>query len=133
MAIARGALSSSVRLAVQLLRPAACCVPMLLAACLGGCTIPGARPVGGFIPDEATAIRVAIAIWEPIYGRDAIANEAPYVARLEGGTWIVKGTLCGGQKPDTSGTLPDIVCTGGTAEARIRRADGRVLRVVHWQ
>ena len=35
-------------------------------------------PPNGFVPNEATAIRIAVAIWEPIYGKEAIAKQAPY-------------------------------------------------------
>ena len=27
------------------------------------------KPKGGYVPDAKTAIRIAVAVWEPIYGR----------------------------------------------------------------
>ncbi len=46
-----------------------------------------------FVPDEATALRVAEAIWLPIYG-DGIFKKQPFVATLVNGTvWKVSGTL----------------------------------------
>ena len=76
-------------------------------------------PDRGFVPDAATAIKIAIAVWEPIYGAKNIAAQKPYRARLEGDRWIVEGS---------AGSTGEV---GGTAIAEIARADGRVLRVSH--
>jgi hypothetical protein len=73
-------------------------------------------PKDGFVPNSDTAIKIAIAVWEPIYGADKIAIEKPYQARLTNGVWIVEGTL-----------PKDII--GGVAEARIAKNDGRILKV----
>ena len=75
-------------------------------------------PPNGFVPNEATAIRIAVAIWEPIYGKEAIAKQAPYVAKLESKAWIVKGTL-----------PPHAL--GGVAIAEISKDDARIIRVSH--
>jgi hypothetical protein len=72
----------------------------------------------GVVPDEATAIRIAVAVWEPIYGAESIAGQQPYVAVLKDGVWSVHGSL-----PENF--------LGGVAEADIAQADGRVLRVIH--
>ncbi|HET7584740.1 MAG TPA: YbbC/YhhH family protein [Gemmatimonadaceae bacterium] len=78
-------------------------------------------PPQGFVPDARTAVRIAVAVWSPIYGEDHIAGEAPYQATLHDSVWTVEGTLhCGGP-----------VCLGGVAEAEIARRDGRILRVSH--
>jgi hypothetical protein len=74
-------------------------------------------PPNGFVPNEATAIRIAVAVWEPIYGVVQIAEQKPYRARLEKGVWVVEGTLHSE--------------VGGVAVAEIARSDGRVLRVSH--
>jgi hypothetical protein len=76
-------------------------------------------PANGFVPDSATATRIAVAVWIPIYGEQTIANERPYSARLEHGTWIVEGSL------------PRNMNVGGVALAAIAKKDGRVLRVTH--
>ena len=76
-------------------------------------------PPNGFVPNEATAIRIAVAVWEPIYGAAQIAAQKPYRARLEKGIWIVEGTLHSE--------------VGGVAIAEISKSDGRVLRVSHGQ
>jgi hypothetical protein len=74
-------------------------------------------PPDGYVPNEETAIRIALAVWEPIYGASQIAEQKPYRARLERGVWIVEGTMHSEM--------------GGVAIAEIAKADGRVLRVSH--
>ena len=74
-------------------------------------------PPNGYVPNEETAIRIALAVWEPIYGASQIAEQKPYRARLERGVWIVEGTSHAEM--------------GGVAIAEIAKADGRVLRVSH--
>ena len=76
------------------------------------------RPVEGYVPDAATAIGIAVAIWEPLYGKDAIARQAPYRAALHGDVWLVEGSL--GERR-----------LGGVALVEIARDDGRIIRVSH--
>jgi hypothetical protein len=76
------------------------------------------RPPRGCVPDAATAIRIAVAVWEPIYGRKQIQREKPFHAELRHGVWRVYGYL----SPNTP---------GGVAEADISQKDGKVLRVIH--
>ncbi len=78
------------------------------------------KPLRGFVPDEQTAIAIAVAVWNPIYGRQQIESEKPFHATLENGVWTV------------TGTLPPTV-NGGTAVAEIAQDDGRILRVIHNQ
>jgi len=75
-------------------------------------------PKDGFVPNQETAIKIAVAVWEPIYGAKEIAGEKPYQARLTNGIWLVEGTL-----PKNH--------IGGVAEARIAKNDGRILNVSH--
>ena len=75
-------------------------------------------PPNGFVPDSATAVRIAVAVWMPIYGSRQIASQRPFVARLEDSVWTVTGTLPPGH-------------VGGTALARIGKRDGRILSVTH--
>jgi hypothetical protein len=75
-------------------------------------------PKSGFVPNESTAIAIAIAVWTPIYGEDAIARQKPYTATLVNDTWIVEGSL-------PKGIL------GGVARAEIAKRNGRILRVTH--
>jgi hypothetical protein len=48
-------------------------------------------PPKGFVPDEKTAIRIAEAVWSPIYGEAMIQGEKPFVASLKSGVWTVGG------------------------------------------
>ena len=72
-----------------------------------------------YVPDEATAIRIAEAVWLPIYGK-GIYEERPFRAELVKDVWIVIGSL-----PRSS--------PGGVPIARISREDGRILQVTHTQ
>jgi hypothetical protein len=75
-------------------------------------------PPAGYVSDAATAIKIAIAVWEPIYGRDNIAQKKPFHATLKDGIWTVEGSLPKGW-------------VGGVPEAEIAQKDGRILRVSH--
>jgi hypothetical protein len=76
------------------------------------------KPKDGYVPNAETAIAIAVAVWNPIYGKDQIAKEKPYKAHLSKGIWTVEGSLPEG-------------ADGGVAEADISKDDGRILRVVH--
>jgi hypothetical protein len=71
------------------------------------------------VPDSATAVRVAVAVWIPIYGESQIMAEQPFVATLEDGVWTV------------TGTLPPRYNLGGVAMVKIAKADGRILFILH--
>ncbi len=93
---------------------------ILLVACFGGGQEPedGYVPKDGFVPTEEVAVKIAVAVWGPIYGAEKIAEEKPYRATLADGVWTVEGSLPKGVK-------------GGVALARISKKDGRILRVIH--
>lgn len=76
------------------------------------------KPKKGYVPDEKTAIRIAVAVWIPIYGEKQIEEEKPYHANLDNGVWTVMGSL-----PENS--------VGGVAEAEIAKDNGCILRVSH--
>ena len=76
------------------------------------------KPKDGYVPDEKTAIRIAVAVWIPIYGEKQIEGEKPYHAKLDKGIWTVEGSL-------PEGTL------GGVAIAEIAKDDGCIVRVSH--
>jgi len=78
------------------------------------------KPKEGYVPDAATAIKIAEAIWMPIYGEETSKGERPFAAQLANGVWIVQGTL-----PEGS--------DGGTAYAEISKETGRVLNVTHFK
>ncbi len=79
---------------------------------------PAGKPPKGFVPDEKTAICIAIAVWSPIYGEKEIRSERPFKATLKDGVWTVEGSLPKGWR-------------GGVAVAEIAKDDGRILRVSH--
>ena len=74
----------------------------------------------GYVPDEQTAISIAVAVWVPIYGKEQIESEKPYKATLKNGVWTVIGTLPEGYN-------------GGTAVAEISQDSGCILRVIHYE
>jgi hypothetical protein len=78
------------------------------------------KPKEGYVPDAATAIKIAEAVWIPIYGEETLKNEKPFTAQLVNGVWIVQGTLQKGWD-------------GGTAYAEISKETGRILNVIHFQ
>jgi hypothetical protein len=97
---------------------------LVVAVGCAAATRRGAQPEAGFVPDQDTAVRIAEAVWIPIYGEKNILDQRPHRAILDGDVWKVTGTLhC------ASGSL----CVGGSAYAEISRNDGRVLYVVHYQ
>ncbi len=79
------------------------------------------KPPNGFVPDSATAVRIAVAVWIPIYSDSLIMSEQPFVATLKDGVWTV------------TGTLPRRYTQGGVAMVRIAKRDGRILFVKHSQ
>jgi hypothetical protein len=76
-------------------------------------------PLQGIVPDEPTAVKIAEAMFPPVFGADEVAKWEPYHARLDkDGVWTVYGTLPSGWK-------------GGTPMLRMRKYDGQVLEVWH--
>lgn len=77
-------------------------------------------PFNGRVPNEETAIRIAEAVWLPIYGND-IYNSKPFQAKLIGDSiWVVEGTLPEGH-------------LGGVPYAALQKKDGKVLKISHGQ
>ena len=78
------------------------------------------KPKNGYVPDEQTAISIAVAVWIPIYGKEKIEGEKPYKATLKNGVWTVTGSLPEGYN-------------GGTAEAQISQDSGCILKIIHYK
>ena len=74
----------------------------------------------GYVPDAETAIKIAVAVLEPIYGKEKIAQEKPFKAVLNDDIWFVEGSMLE-------------IHPGGVAEAEISKNDGRILRISHGQ
>jgi len=78
----------------------------------------GYIPKDGFVPNENTAIKIAIAIWTPIYG-DGVLKNKPYKVILKKGVWFVEGSL------------PENFTLGGVPYIEIQKTDGKILKVMH--
>ena len=110
------------------MRSTATLLGLLLFPCLAHSQQPAPKsyiPPAGFVPDSATAVRIAVAVWIPIYGERQIMSEQPFVATLKDSVWTVTGSL----PPAPKG----YVQLGGTAVAKIAQRDGRILFVIHYQ
>lgn len=77
------------------------------------------QPKQGLVPDEQTAIKIAEAIWYPIYGEKILKENKPYDVTLQGDSlWIVVGYLEEGS-------------SGGVPYIHIIKSDCRIVRVYH--
>lgn len=70
-----------------------------------------ALPTSGIVADADTAMRIADAVWTPLYGTTAVAAQVPLNAELRFNVWIVTGS----SPPEN------------TLFAFILQADGRIL------
>jgi hypothetical protein len=94
------------------------------AALVAQTSVHSVKPKEGFVPDAKTATKIAVAVWEPIYGESQIAGEQPYKAQLDSnGVWTVEGSL-------PKGILGGMI-KGGVAIAEIAKSDGKILRISH--
>jgi hypothetical protein len=101
------------------------CAPLLFVVALAQSYVPKQ----GFVPDSATAVRIAEAVLIPVYGKEQIESERPFKAVLENGVWTVDGTL---HCPDGKGGTTTR-CVGGAAEVKLSKADGRILAMIHYK
>jgi NTF2 fold immunity protein len=70
-----------------------------------------------FVPDKATAIKIAEILWLNVYG-DRIYEKKPFTAKLKNGKiWVVQGTL-----------HADV---GGVPYIEIQKSDCKVLKMSH--
>jgi hypothetical protein len=82
----------------------------------------GIVPKDGFVPDQRTAVKIAEAVIEPVFGLHCLTNERPLVAKLKGGEWFV------------SGTAPtNITWRGGVVEVHINKTNGCITFLTHWK
>jgi hypothetical protein len=75
------------------------------------------RPESGYVPDAETAMRIAEAVWLPIYGT-GVLERRPWRAGLADDVWVVEGSL------------PEMMA-GGVPIATISKRTGEILRVSH--
>jgi hypothetical protein len=98
------------------------CSTVILLTCLSAVGAAKPKlPQQGIVPDERTAVKIAEAVFLPIFGVEEVSKWQPYHAQLDkNGVWTVYGTLPQGWR-------------GGTPMLAIRKEDGRVLDVWHGQ
>ncbi len=89
-----------------------------------------------FVRSEGVAKSIAETILIDIYGREAIAQQLPLVAKLENGIWIVSGTFhrdkyLAEMKAATKNPNAHFSVSGGVAEIRISKKSGCILDVDH--
>jgi hypothetical protein len=73
--------------------------------------------INGYVPDSLTAIKIAEAIWVPIYGEN-IYEYLPFEAVLiNDSIWIVSGTVH--------------TTKGGSPFAEIKKKNGMIINVYH--
>ncbi|MDR2479716.1 MAG: hypothetical protein LBD48_10460 [Treponema sp.] len=83
----------------------------------------GTTPPEGFIPDEKTAMRVAEAVWLPIYGKEVLRDKPYEVTLIDGKTWLVEGD-----------TRPFFLPRGGGGPyIEIDKYSGAILKVTHFK
>ncbi len=87
----------------------------------------------GAVTNTAKAIAVARPVLVSIYGAQTIRSEEPLTATVEGGVWVVMGTLACTKSwlEKLSGGRCGAV--GGTAVLKLSPEDGRVLYVNHYK
>jgi hypothetical protein len=76
------------------------------------------------VPDAETAVRVAEAVFIPIYEEKQVGREKPFHARLERDHWVVTGTLKESNKPAH-------IVMEGAMTAEIDRSTGTIRSVYH--
>jgi hypothetical protein len=74
-----------------------------------------AVPTAGCVPNAETAIRIAEAVWSPIFGDEIVKSQRPFHAELMNETWTVRG----------SPPVP----TERSLIAQIEKNDGRILKI----
>ena len=73
-------------------------------------------PDAGVVPDAVTAMRIAEAVWIPLYGEELVKQQKPLEADLSSSVWTVRGTC---QSEEAANRLV----------AAIARTDGRILKI----
>jgi hypothetical protein len=87
-------------------------------------------PNSGFVPDKETAVKIAKAIWYPIYGEeDKNRDFKNYAVALIGDTaWFVTREFNSFMKREGNVVT---ISLGGEPYILIRKKDGKILKVTH--
>lgn len=96
-------------------------IGMVLACTISGFVLACAQisdPLkDGYVPNKETALKIAEAIWLPVFG-NIIYNSRPFVVELKDGKiWVVQGTL-----HEQKGGVPYI---------EIQKSDCKILKMYH--
>ena len=85
-----------------------------------------------YVPNKETAIRIAEAVWLPIYG-ELIYKSKPFHAELNNDSvWHVYGTLEKSSiNVNSAGDTIVNIVQGGTPHIFINKIDGKILDVYH--
>src|SRR5206468_2218316 len=87
--------------------------------------VAGISPVflkTGCVPDNLTAMRIAEAVWLPVYGYETVNAQKPFTADLESDVWTVKGSP---PANDAAGALADCTWLLDIGDRRMRIGDVR--------
>jgi hypothetical protein len=89
-----------------------------------------AIPKQGYVPDSATALKVAEAVLIPVYGQAKIESQRPFTAKLKDDVWTVSGTLlCADVQLRRPAPVLVSPCQG-ILEVRISKSDAHVLEML---
>jgi len=86
-----------------------------------------------YVPNKETAIKIAEAVWLPIYG-ESIYNNLPFKAILLGDTiWHVYGSLppCKYEVNEKGDTISITMVHGGVPHILINKSDGKIWNIYH--
>jgi hypothetical protein len=75
-----------------------------------------APPEAGCVPDPETAMRIAEAVWIPLYGEELVKRQRPLQADITASVWTVRGS----PSPERGAQI---------LIAAISRIDGRIFKV----
>jgi NTF2 fold immunity protein of polymorphic toxin system component len=119
------------------MRPPISLIALLLVSSIANAQqYQGSVPHLGFVPDSATAVRIAVAVWIPMYGETAIMAQQPFVAKLNDSVWTV--TASPARSLSVIEALDGRVIVGAiaiaTPVAKIAQRDARILEASeeHW-
>jgi len=112
---------SQAKVTLMKLRRVPSCAVLLLAVAQA----QSSAPKEGFVPDSSTAVKIAEAVLIPVYGKEEVESGSAFKATVETkGVWTIGWALA---CPETKAAT----CLGGAAEVKLRKADGRILKVIH--
>ena len=77
------------------------------------------RPFPGVVPNKETAIAITVAVLKPMYGENAINQERPLIASLNGNVWTIVGTF----------NRHGEIVSGGVTTVRLSKRTGEILHV----